>query len=158
MTEKHVEIHEAFPYLRIRDAAAAIDFYRRAFGAREVFRLAEPSGRIAHAELMFGPTKVMLSGEYPEHGIQSPLAFGGTGSAIHLHVEDVDGLAKQAAAEGATVLMEPTDQFHGERVANLRDPFGHDWVLGEQIEKVTHEEIRRRFAAMISGGDAGVSS
>ena len=91
------QIHEAYAYLRIRDANAAIDFYKKAFGAEEVFRLAEPGGRIAHAELMFGPTKVMLSGEYPEHGIQSPQAFGGTGSSVHLHVENVDTMTKQAA-------------------------------------------------------------
>ena len=145
------QIHIAYAYLRIRDASAAIDFYKQAFGAEEVFRLAEPDGRIAHAEMMFGPTKVMLSGEYPERGIQSPQAFGGTGSSVHLHVEDVDAMTKQAADAGATVLMEPTDQFHGERVSKLLDPFGHDWILGQQIEQVSQEEAQRRFAEMCAG-------
>ena len=153
MTDRHTEIHEAFAYLRIRDAAAAIDFYKQAFGAEEVFRLAEPTGRIAHAELMFGPTKVMLSGEYPENGIQSPLAFGGTGSSVHLHVEDVDAMTKRASEAGAKVLMGPQDQFYGERVSKLSDPFGHDWVLGQQTEAVTHDEMQQRFDAML-GGDS----
>ena len=145
------QILEAFAYLRIRDAAAAIDFYKQVFGAVEVFRLAEPNGRIGHAELTFGPTKIMLSDEYPEHGIQSPLAFGGSGSSVHLSVSDVDSLTKRAVEAGATVLMEPTDQFYGQRVSKLQDPFGHDWVLGQQIEELSSEEIDSRFAKLSEG-------
>ena len=116
-------IHEVFPYLRVRDANAAIEFYKKAFGAEEKFRLSEPSGRIGHAELKFGSFTVMLSDEYPEHGIQSPEAFGGTGSSVHLHVEDVDAMTKQAVNAGAKVLMEPKDMFYGERIAKVLDPF-----------------------------------
>ena len=141
-------VHEVYPYLCVRGAAAAIDFYTRAFGAQEIFRLTEPGGRIAHAELKLGPTTLMLADEFPEYGIRSPLAFGGTGTTIHLHVEDVDTLTKQAIEAGATVLREPADQGHGERQCRLRDPFGHEWLLGHQIERVSPEEMQRRFKAL----------
>ena len=141
-------IHNVFPYLRVRDANAAINFYTSAFGAEEEFRLREPSGRVAHAELKFGSFTVMLSDEYPEHGIQGPEAYGGTGSSIHLHVEDVDAMTKIAEASGAKIMMQPTDMFYGERVAKLRDPFGHDWMIGSSIEEVSREEMQRRFNEM----------
>ena len=142
-------IHEAFPYLRVKNAGAAIEFYKTAFGATEQFRLTEPAGRIGHAELKFGPHTVMVSDEYPEHGILGPEAFGGTGSSVHLHVEDVDAMTKQAERSGASVLMQPKDQFYGERAAKVRDPFGHEWLLGSQIEDLTPEEIQQRFTAML---------
>ena len=131
-------IREVYLYLCVRGAAAAIEFYRRAFGAEEIFRLTEPEGqRIGHAELKLGPATLMLADEYPEYGILSPLAFGGTGTTIHLHVDDVDALAKRAVKEGATIVMEPADQAHGERQCRLRDPFGHEWLLGHEIESRT---------------------
>ena len=151
-------IHEVFPYLRVRDVSAAIDVYKQAFGAEEGFRLAEPSGRIGHAELKFGSFTVMVSDEYPEHGIQGPEACGGTGSSIHLHVADVDAMTKQAADAGATIIMEPIDQFYGERSAKVRDPFGHEWLLGSHIEDLTAEEIQRRFSAMFEDADANKGS
>ena len=147
-------IHEIFPYLRVRNANAAIEFYKKAFGAEEKFRLSEPSGRIGHAELKFGSFTVMLSDEYPEHGIQSPAAFGGTGSSVHLHVEDVDAMTKQAVDAGAKVIMEPKDMFYGERIAKLLDPFGHDWMLGTHIEDVSPEETQRRFNALLEGASS----
>jgi PhnB protein len=140
-------IHEVYPYLCVTGAAAAIDFYIRVFGAQELMRLTYPDGRIAHAELKLGPATLMLVDEHPEYGIQSPLAFGGTGTTIHLHVDDVDALTARALEAGATVLRAPTDEGHGERQARLRDPFGHEWLLGHQIEAVSSEEIQRRFAA-----------
>ncbi|MEZ6130282.1 MAG: VOC family protein [Planctomycetaceae bacterium] len=142
-------IKEVFPYLRVRDANAAIDFYRKAFGAEEDFRLTEPSGRVGHAELKFGSFTVMLSDEYPEYGIQGPEAFGGTGSSVHLHVEDVDALTEQAVSAGAKLIMEPKDQFYGERAAKVLDPFGHEWLLGSHIEDVSREEMQRRFNEMM---------
>ena len=145
-------IHELFPYLRTRDGKAAIDFYKRAFGAVETFRLSEPSGRIGHAELKFGSATVMVSDEYPEYGIHAPQDSAPAGSSIHLHVDDVDALTRRAADAGATVIMEPREQFYGERTARLRDPFGHEWLLGHEIEKVTPEEMQRRFDAMFNGG------
>jgi uncharacterized glyoxalase superfamily protein PhnB len=141
-------IHEVFAYLIVRDAAAAIDFYRKAFGAEEAYRLSEPNGRVGHAELKFGPTTVMLADEYPEHGIQSPLAFGGAGVRIHLHVDNADRVAAKAVEAGATMLRPPTDEFYGERGCRIRDPFGHEWLIGHQIENVSHEEMQRRFDAM----------
>jgi uncharacterized glyoxalase superfamily protein PhnB len=145
-------IHELFAYLRVRDAAAAIDFYVRAFGAREKFRLAEPSGRVGHAELDFGGTTLMLSDEYPELGITGPQAVGGTTMAIHLHVDDADALIRRAAAAGATVVREPRDQFYGERSGTVRDPFGHEWNIGHHIEDVSTEEMQRRYDALMKGG------
>jgi len=143
------QIHEVFPYLRVRDANAAIEFYEKAFGAVEDFRLTELGGRIGHAELKFGSFTVMLSDEYPEHAIQGPEAFGGTGSSIHLHVKDVDGMTKQAEAAGTKVIMSPTDMFYGERVAKLLDPFGHDWMIGSSIEDISRTEMQRRFDEMM---------
>jgi len=140
-------IRDVFPYLCVRDAAAAIEFYARIFGAEELLRLTDPSGRIAHAELKLGPAVVMLVDEHPEYGIRSPQAFGGTGTTLHLHVDDVDTLTARARDAGATVLREPADQGHGERQSRLRDPFGHEWLLGHELEAVSPEEIKRRFEA-----------
>lgn len=144
------QIQAVLPYLRARDANAAIEFYKRVFGAEELFRLSEPGGRIGHAELKFGATVVMISDEYPEYGILSPLAYNGTGSMIHLQVDNVDELFQRAVAAGAKVTMEPKDQFYGQRSAKFTDPFGHEWGLGQEIEKVSNEEIQRRFTEMCS--------
>lgn len=141
-------IHEAYPYLRVKNTGEAIDFYARAFGARELFRLTEPSGRIGHAEIKIGPATVMLSDEYPEHGISGPLALGGTTFAMHLHTEDVDSAFEQAVQAGATVLRPLEDQFYGERSGTVRDPFGHEWLLGGHIEDVSTEEMQRRYTAL----------
>jgi uncharacterized glyoxalase superfamily protein PhnB len=138
-------IHEVFPYLIARGAGAAIDFYRRVFGAEETFRIDMPDGKVGHAELRFGPATIMIADEFPDHGVASPLTHGGTGTRIHLHVDDVDTLVRAAVEAGATVVMEPADQPHGERQARIRDPFGHEWLLGHEIEKVSPEEIKRRY-------------
>lgn len=141
------EIFEVFPHLHVRGGAAAIEFYQRLFGAHELMRLAYPDGRIAHAELRLGPLTVLLADEHPEYGVRSPLAFGGTGSAIHLHVDNVDRLARRAMAAGATMITAPHDEDHGERQCRIRDPFGHEWLLGHQTEQVSPDEIHRRFDA-----------
>ncbi len=141
-------IREIFPYLRVRDASAAIAFYEKAFAARETFRLSEPEGRIGHAQLNFGEHTIMLSDEYPEHGIRGPQEGGSTGCAVHLHVDDVDAFTQQAVDAGAELLMAPKDQFYGERSSKVRDPFGHEWLLGSHVEDVSHEEMQRRFTAM----------
>lgn len=148
------QIHEVFPYLRVRDASAAIDFYKKAFGAVEDFRLTEPSGRIGHAELKFGETTVMVSDEYPEYGIHGPKESVPTGSSVHLHVDDVDAMTKQAVEAGAKLMMEPKDQFYGERSSKVIDPFGHEWLLGSHIEDVSREEMQRRFTAMFENSGA----
>lgn len=140
-------INEVFPYLHVRGGAAAIDFYTRVFGAKVLLRLAYSDGRIAHAELKLGPITVMLADEHPDYGVLSPLAFGGTGSSIHLHVDDVDKLARRAVEAGATMVREPSDEDHGERQCRIRDPFGHEWLLGHATETVSPDEIQRRFDA-----------
>jgi len=146
--DSELTVHEVYAYLRLNDTAAAIDFYSRAFGAKEVFRLVEPGGRVGHAEVKIGPTTLMLSDEYPEFGIRGPRSIGGTSVSIHIHVSDVDRLFEQAVAAGATVVRPLQDQFYGERSATVRDPFGHEWLLGGHIESVTHEEMQRRYTAM----------
>ena len=138
-------IHELFPYLRVRNASKAIEFYKSAFGATEKFRLCEPSGRIGHCELDFGATTVMVSDEYPEMNITGPETIGGTSFAMHLHVDDADALIARAVKAGAKVVREPKDQFYGERSGTVRDPFGHEWLVGHSIEKVTPEEMQRRY-------------
>jgi uncharacterized glyoxalase superfamily protein PhnB len=140
-------IREVFPYLHVRDAAAALDFYARVFGAEETFRLADASGRVGHAEMRFGPMTIMLADEHPELGLLGPLAHGGTGTTLHLHVDDVDALAARAAEAGATLVRPPADHSHGERQCRLRDPFGHEWLLGHEIESVSREEMQRRIDA-----------
>lgn len=144
-------IHEVFPYLMVRDAKAAISFYEQAFGATELFRLVEPSGRIGHVELQLGPVVLMVCDEFPEYGMRGPQGDQFTGCTIHLHVDDADAMAARAVAAGATMTMPPTDQFYGERSCRLRDPFGHAWLLGHSIEKLTPEEMQRRYTAMMAG-------
>ena len=150
-TKSAFAIHEVFPYLSVPSTSAAIEFYKKAFGATERFRLVEPSGRIGHAELQLGPVVLMLADEFPEFGIHAPAPSGAVGFTIHLHVDDCDAWAKRAVAAGATLLSEPKDEFYGERGCRLRDPFGHVWLIGHSIEKVTPEEMQRRYTALFAG-------
>jgi uncharacterized glyoxalase superfamily protein PhnB len=131
-------------YLCAHDAAAAIDFYRAAFGAEETLRMTADDGRIGHAEITIGGTTVMLSDEHPEIGVVSPQSLGGTPVTLHLLVEDVDAVHARAVEAGATAEREPADQFHGNRTATLRDPFGHRWMLTQPIEAVTVEDLADR--------------
>lgn len=148
MTSKPNVIHEVFAYLRVSDTAAAVRFYAQAFGAVELFRLTEPSGRIGHAEMQLGPAVLMLSDPYPEYDLHAPPGGTDIGSSVHLHVDDADAMCAQAVAAGATLLMPPADQFYGERGGRLRDPFGHTWIIGHEIEKLTPQEMQRRYDAM----------
>jgi len=150
MSNKPNAIHEVFAYLRVRDTAEAMRFYAAAFGAEEIFRLTEPTGRIGHAEMRLGPAVLMLSDPYPEYGMDAPPGDSDIGCAVHLHVDDADAMAETAVAAGATMLMPPTDHFYGERSCRLRDPFGHTWLLGHEIEKLTPEEMQRRYTAMFN--------
>ena len=147
-----MKIHELFPYLCVKDAARAIDFYARAFGAREKFRLTEPSGRIGHAELEFGAVILMLSDEFPECGIHGPQPGAATPYSIHLHVDDADAMIERAVAAGATLERKPQDEFYGERGGVVRCPFGHRWIIGHHIEDVTPEEMQRRYTKLLAGG------
>jgi uncharacterized glyoxalase superfamily protein PhnB len=147
-TDRSFAVHEVYPYLRVRDAARALEFYKRAFGARELFRLTEPSGRIGHAEIKIGGTTLMLADEYPEMNIVGPQTLGGTSFSIHLHVDDADAWIERAIAAGATMLRPAADAFYGERSGSVRDPFGHEWLLGHQVEEVEPEEMQRRYTAL----------
>ena len=140
-------IREVFPYLRVRDTAEAMRFYAAAFGAKELFRLTEPNGRIGHAEMQLGPAVLMLSDPFPEYGLHAPTSDD-MGTTLHLHVANADAMAERAVAAGAEMLMPPTDQFYGERSCRLRDPYGHTWLLGHEIEKLTPEEMQQRYTAL----------
>jgi len=142
-------VKELFAYLRVKDAPRAIAFYVEAFGAKEKFRLVEPGGRIGHAELEFGPATLMLSEEYPEFGLLGPQSVGATTCTVHLHVDDADRAITRAVAAGATLVRPPTDAFYGERGGTVRDPFGHEWMLGHSIEDVSPEEMQRRYDALV---------
>ena len=147
-------IHEVFAYLRVKNAGKAIDFYKRAFGVTEKFRLTEPSGRIGHAELDFGGVTLMLSEEYPELGFLGPESVGATTMSIHLHVDDCDAMIGRAVSEGAKLVREPSDAFYGERSGTVRDPFGHEWMIGHSIEEVTPEEMQRRYDVLMNDNGA----
>lgn len=142
-------IKELYAYLHVRDAARAIDFYTRAFGATELFRLAEPTGRLGHAELDFGGTTLMLSDEYPELGIRGPQPGQSTSVTIHLHVDDADAVLEQAVEAGATLERAAEDHFYGERSGTVRDPFGHRWLIGHSIEQVEPDEMQRRYTELM---------
>ena len=137
------------PYLVVRDGAAAIEFYKRAFGATEEMRLTGPGDKIGHAALKFGPGYFMLADEFPEFGSVSPQTLGGSPVTIHLYVEDVDALVSRAVAAGAKVVRPVADQFYGDRSGRIEDPFGHVWIFSTHIEEVPTEEMRRRFEEMM---------
>lgn len=138
------------PYLTVRDAAAAIDFYCQAFGATETMRVAM-GGKIGHAELQVGQAPLMLSDEFPEMGALGPQPDAPSPLCLHLYVADVDAVVARAVAAGATLLNEVADMFYGDRAGKLRDPFGHVWWLSSHIEDVPPDEIQRRAAAMFGG-------
>ena len=129
------------PYLAIRNAAAAIEFYREVFDATEMMRLADPSGRIGHAEIEIGGARIMLADEHPEMNVRGPEAFGGSPVSIHLYLADVDAVFARAVAAGAKPVRPPADQFYGDRAATLIDPFGHRWFLATRKEEVSAEEM-----------------
>lgn len=148
-------IHEVFVYLRVRGAARAIDYYRRAFGAELRLRLDEKgTGRVGHAELAIGPAVVMVSDEYPECGILGPQSLGGASASVHLHVDDADALLARAVAAGGTLLRPASDAFYGERSGTVRDPFGHEWLIGHSLEEVPAKEMQRRYDALMDAASA----
>jgi PhnB protein len=142
----------ATPYLCVKGASDAIAFYVQAFGAVETMRLAEPDGRIGHAEIKIGDAPLMLSDEHPEEGVLSPATLGGSPVAMHLYVADVDAFAARAVAAGAKLLRPIADQFYGDRSAVLRDPFGHQWFFATRKEDVDSAEMQRRYDALLAQG------
>jgi len=140
--------HAITPYLIISGAAAAIDFYKQAFGATEVLRMPDPSGqKIGHAELKIGDASFMLADEYPDMGHRSPASLGGTPVSMLVYVENVDQVVAQALAAGATELRPVADQFYGDRVGMVADPFGHVWSIATHVEDVPSDELLLRAAA-----------
>lgn len=136
--------HTITPYLRVRKGREAIDFYKKAFGAEEVYSLPGPDGSVMHAELKIGDSRMMLGEECKDWGLMSPLSLGGNGSGLHLYVEDVDASFKRAADAGCKVAMPPTDMFWGDRYGKLIDPFGHEWSIGTHMEDLSPDEIAKR--------------
>jgi len=139
------------PYLIVDGAAAAIEFYKRTFAATERFRLASRDGRVGHAELEIGGSVIMLADEHPEMGARGPRTIGGSPVGIHLYLDDVDAAAARAVAGGARLLRPVADQFYGDRLGVIEDPFGHIWHLSTHVEDVAPEEIGRRAAAAGQG-------
>ena len=142
--------HTATPYLTIRNAAQALDFYKRAFGATEVMRMADPNGKVGHAEIRIGDSAIMLSDEFPDMDARSPQLIGGTPVMIHLYVEDADALVKRAVEAGATLQRPVENQFYGDRAGKVADPFGHIWWIATHVEDVPPQEIEKRAAAMFA--------
>ena len=139
------------PYLASKNAAKALEFYKEAFGATEIYKLMMPDGRLGHAEIRLGDSVIMLSDEFPEYGGKAPETLGGSPVSIHLYVEDVDALFKRALAAGAKECKPVMDQFYGDRSGQLEDPFGHLWWVATHIEDVAPEEMEKRVRAMFGG-------
>jgi PhnB protein len=132
------------PYLAVHDAAEAIEYYKKAFGAKERGRMDAPGGKIGHAELEIGDSLVMLSDPFPQASTRTPSELGGTSASIFMYVEDVDAVVKKAVDEGATITMEVSDQFWGDRFGSVKDPFGHMWSIATHVEDVPPEEMAER--------------
>jgi PhnB protein len=143
--------HTPIPYLAVDDAEAAIEYYKKAFGAKERYRMTTPDGRIGHAELEIAQSILMLSDVFPQASTRSPKEVGGTTVSIFVFVEDVDKVVKQAADAGGTITMEPEDQFWGDRFGTITDPFGHLWGISTHVEDVAPEEMAERVKASMAG-------
>jgi len=143
--------HTITPYLICNDAARAIDFYKRAFGAVELYRLPGPDGKVGHAEMKIGDSPFMLADEHPEMGAKAPHAFGGCSMGLYIYVDDVDKVVAQAVAAGARLTRPVKDRFYGDRNGSVEDPFGYTWSVGTHKEDVPPEEIARRAAAEYGG-------
>ena len=135
------------PYLICRNAEAAIDFYKNAFGAVELFRMGGEGGKVGHAEMKIGNAIFMLADEFPDMGAQSPETIGGTPVSLYIYVEDVDSFSEKAIAEGLKVLKPVSDQFYGDRSGHFEDPFGHKWGFATHKEDLTPEELEARAKA-----------
>jgi PhnB protein len=144
--------HSVTPYIVVDGAARAIEFYKQAFGATELFRMDGPDGRVAHAEIKIGDSHVMLGDESPEMGARSPQSIGGSPVSLMLYVDDVDAVVGRAVEAGATLKRPVADQFYGDRTGGIEDPFGHFWYVATHVEDVPPEELQKRAAAAHQGG------
>jgi PhnB protein len=143
--------HTATPYLVIAGAARALQFYAQAFGAAEVMRLDMPDGRVAHAEIQIGDSRIMLADEFPEWDARGPKTIGGSSVSLMLYVPDCDAVFNQAVAAGATPTMPVADQFYGDRCGRVEDPFGHKWMIATHKKELSPEEIKARMAQAMGG-------
>ena len=141
--------HTATPYLIVSGAAAAIEFYKKAFGAVELFRMAGPDGKIGHAEIKIGDSPIMLADEHPQMGARSAKTIGGSPVFLMLYVENVDALAAQATAAGAKAVRRLQNQFYGDRSGTFEDPFGLSWTIATHVEDVPPDEMKRRAEEMM---------
>lgn len=141
--------HSITPYLIVKGGAKALDFYAKAFGATELFRMPGPNGTIGHAEMKIGDSHFMLADEFPTMGFVGPETLGGAGVSLMIYTEDCDAMFKQALAAGATELRALQDQFYGDRSGTLKDPFGHVWTIATHVEDVASEELARRSKEMM---------
>jgi PhnB protein len=142
--------HSVTPYLAVDDAAEAIEYYEKAFGAKERVRMEAPDGKVGHAELEIGDSLVMLSDALPQFAARPPKELGGTSASILMYVEDVDAVVKQAVDAGAKIEMEVADQFWGDRFGTVQDPFGHLWSIATHVEDVPPEEMAERAKAAMA--------
>ncbi len=147
--------HAVTPYLYIKDAARAIDFYKKAFGAVELFRMNGPNGCIGHAEIKIGDSHLMMADEAPQMGARSPQSYGGSAVSFLIYVKDVDAMFNQALAAGATEQRPVKDQFYGDRSGTLEDPFGHVWTIATHMEDVPPDEMEKRAAAFMKQQTGG---
>lgn len=143
--------YRATPYLICRNAAAALEWYKKAFSAIEIIRLADPSGKIMHAEFRIGAAPLMIADEFPDMGYNSPQSIGGSAVSIHVLVDDVDQTFAQAINLGAKVIAAIGDKFDGERRGTLNDPYGHIWLLAARVEELSFSEMSERFRKMMAG-------
>jgi PhnB protein len=142
--------HNVTPYLVVTGAAAAIEFYKKVFGATEVMRFPSPGGKIGHAEIRIGDSTVMLADDNPNMGYKGPKAFGGSPISLLVYVPDVDKTVDRAVAAGAKLTRPVADQFYGDRTGGLEDPFGHQWYVATHIEDVSPDEMQKRSEAMLA--------
>jgi PhnB protein len=140
--------HSITPYLIVNHAAKAIDFYKKVFGAKEVMRMEHKNGKVGHAELKIGDAKIMLADEYPEMGVHSPRAYGGSAVSIHLYVKDVDTTVAKAISAGAKLARPVENMFYGDRSGMIEDPYGHKWYVSTHVEDVSPATIRKRAEAL----------
>jgi PhnB protein len=143
--------YRATPYLICRNAAEALDWYKEAFFAKEMIRMADSSGKIMHAEIRIGVAPLMIADEFPDMGYKSPESIGGSAVSIHVLVDDVDRVFSNAIKLGAKKVMAVSDQFDGERRGTLNDPYGHIWLLATRVEDVSFSEMSERFKKMMAG-------
>jgi PhnB protein len=143
--------HSVTPYLAIKGAAAAIDFYKKAFGAKEIMRIPQPDGRIGHAEIQIGDSRIMMADESPERSFLSPQSRGGSSVSLRIYTQDCDAMVARALSAGATLTRPLQDQFYGDRSGDVTDPFGHVWHVATHKEDVSPEEMDKRAKAAAKG-------